>query len=428
MRKTGITLLLLLAVLIGHSQWQPTNLTQVNYLPITDISNHNGELMGIVMNTLSDNVYTLNTDNISWTLSTGSGLTEIPTYMQSTGNDLYVYTAGLGYGMMYKSTDNGVSYTATNDGLPEYLLGIAPAYGMKHFNDYVIVNLGSAGYWMKNISENSWSKIELPTELNGGSDPICFTNVYVFAYDNSGTYTFYRSNDFGQSWMSVSSNLPQNFMGNMIVFDHGSGRLYLVGSKADGSEYGIYYSDNNGDSWVMADLSGFIGTDVNGGQQEVTAMYANNNEIFIALENDAANSPPDVLYGASGINSVDYYTAGLANDPAGSIYGHKFVVYNGKIAMALNVQDVYLTDISTDINKEQDLAEFDIFPNPATEFVNFKADFDYSHVVIRDLTGKQVLNSNYNRIMLTDLPKGVYIIELYGINNEILIAKKFIKN
>ncbi len=73
----------------------------------------------------------------------------------------------------------------------------------------------------------------------------------VFAVFNNHKYGdykpyFYRSDDKGKTWKSMSSNLPNDEFGWTIVQDHVSENLLFAGT-----EYGLYFSLDAGNQWMQ---------------------------------------------------------------------------------------------------------------------------------------------------------------------------------
>ena len=84
----------------------------------------------------------------------------------------------------------------------------------------------------------------------------------------------------------------------------------------------------------------------------------------------------------------------------------------------------------TSIEKENSAIR--IYPNPANDYITIKTDVKISSVKIYDITGKnyELGIRNYElglRVDLKTLPKGEYIIILYGEKGEVLKAEKVIK-
>ncbi len=73
----------------------------------------------------------------------------------------------------------------------------------------------------------------------------------VFAVFNNHKYGdykpyFFRSDDKGKTWKSISSNLPNDEFGWTMVQDHVSEDLLFAGT-----EYGLYFSINGGNQWMQ---------------------------------------------------------------------------------------------------------------------------------------------------------------------------------
>lgn len=86
----------------------------------------------------------------------------------------------------------------------------------------------------------------------------------------------------------------------------------------------------------------------------------------------------------------------------------------------------------TGIDNVESLAQIELFPNPAQDFVEIKiADFPYFSTELFDLNGKlllsgKTLDSNL-KLDLSQIEKGIYVV-LVKHNNKIIGCKKMIKN
>ena len=101
----------------------------------------------------------------------------------------------------------------------------------------------------------SWRKVE---GISGVPKLAYLSDIYasphdentvfsVFNYHKYGDYQpyFFRSDDKGRSWQSISSNLPEEDFGWTIVQDHVNENLLFAGT-----EYGLYFSLNGGKEWT----------------------------------------------------------------------------------------------------------------------------------------------------------------------------------
>jgi PKD repeat protein len=87
-------------------------------------------------------------------------------------------------------------------------------------------------------------------------------------------------------------------------------------------------------------------------------------------------------------------------------------------------QTVNITVTSlNELNKEKKLT---IYPNPATDFIDLKIDFQYTDISIIDVTGKTIKQvDTASKIEVSNLTPGVYFIKVIGKNNTII--KKLVK-
>lgn len=431
MKKFTLPLLLNFCVLtFGFAQsWQATNLTNVTYLAISELEPHNNDLYSIVFNGVSGVVYKIDGGNTSWTEVTITGTTGTPAFMKSTGNRFYLGTVGLIESNLYYSTD-GTNYSlADTAGLPQETGGFARMYGLEYYNSKLVINLGSAGYWIKDDNQNSWSYINTPTALNGGVDPLVYTNGKMFAFDNSGAIAFYASSDYGSNWTTVTTDLPSGFNADIFVADPVTGRLYVDGTW-NTTNYGLFYSDNDGVNWTEIDISAFITTDFNGGMQNITAFYAKGSTVYFCLENDEAMTHPNVVGSTTGITGFALDTVGLPANAAGGVHALYFTEYQGQLAMSLNVIDAYLRGIGIGVEEATLDNKIVLFPNPANAVltINIEGDTKITSYDIIDIKGQVITAANLTNklININELHSGIYCIRLYT-NNKIIGVKKFTK-
>lgn len=186
------------------------------------------------------------TDNgTTWT-AVNAGLTpgSITTYyvvaLAESGANLLVGTLGAG---VFLSTNNGTNWRAANSGLPAdaevYSFAVSPngAGGTNLF-------AGASGVFLSTDNGTSW------TAVNSG-----LTNTAVISLAASGDHLFaglYRGGVFlstnsGTSWSPTGPGLPA---------DTGVSCLAVIGTNVFAATYGagVFRSTNNGTSWTAANL------------------------------------------------------------------------------------------------------------------------------------------------------------------------------
>ncbi len=398
---------------LGQS-WQATHLTSVTYLPIV-MENHNGTLYATVFNSVTATLNKLNADNASWTtISTGADIT-VPRFMKSAGSKMYMTTVNSGvYSMVYHTTD-GSSFTLDTVGLPHSFGGVTLITRIQYYKGKVIVAMSGNGYYLKDTADAAWHSINCPTAFNAPSDPLTYFNDTLYAYDNSGADIFYVSGDWGMNWTARTTNLPTDYSCNLLVADEVTGRLYAAGAWSSAAMYGLKYSDDHGVTWTTSTAAApFMSLNYMHSQQHITAIYAHDPTVYLALENNADNTAPDIIGSTSGLANLAYDTVGL---PAagGAANGFNFLMYQGKLALALNVIDVYLKGVPNYINEPMaQKNNFSLYPNPCTDrlIISSKNNATPSEIKILDCTGKVVrtLTGDTKQIDVTRLPAGTYLV------------------
>jgi hypothetical protein len=114
--------------------------------------------------------------------------------------------------------------------------------------------------------------------------------------------------------------------------------------------------------------------------------------------------------------------------------GTEFAVfgYNGTVTTTLQVNSMSVLGGGAAINKGingLNIASSDvqIYPNPATDVLNVTAAQNVN-VAIFSIDGKKLMDQkNATSINVSSLVSGMYLIQVYGENNELLKAEKFIK-
>lgn len=417
-RITISTIILILSIKAYSQVWNATNLSTFSYVVVSSIESHNENLYGITIVGASRSLYKLNSDKTSWTEINTSAIGGKPMYVKSTGSRLYVAVLGPTFNsLLYYSEDDGETFVIDTGGLPEYFDGIRLIYGLQYFNEKIVVNFGAEGYYIKDLNDTIWHKIDTTEFLNGGSDPICILNNTLFAYDNSGAFKLYSSVDYGTSWTEVNTNLPSTFGVAELTSDEAKGRLYIAGGKTDQTEYGLYYSDDNGLTWIYNSLTPFLDTDINGAQQEIREIYTNDNRLFLALENNLIDSPVKIISSSNGIENLALDITGLLNDQVGKIYGHTFLEHDGQMVVALSNQDVYIKSSTLGTGDPYSLnQQITLYPIPIDDILTISGlkEKGYSQIIVYSLDGKTIKKENIdnNKINLSGLESGFYTINI----------------
>lgn len=149
-------------------------------------------------------------------------------------NTLYV-----GYNRVYKSINNGASWTSVSQDFGENIdnLKIAPSN-----NEVMYASRGAFLYKTVDGGSTSWEQTTNPIgRIN--SIAIHPTNPNKIAVALTSAKRVAVSNDGGATWINYSKNLPSFSALALVWDDNGKDGLYL------GMDYGVYYIDNTFEDW-----------------------------------------------------------------------------------------------------------------------------------------------------------------------------------
>ncbi|HEX2979599.1 MAG TPA: TIR domain-containing protein [Anaerolineaceae bacterium] len=166
---------------------------------------------------------------------------------------LYAATGFSGAGSgVYKSTDNGLSWSSASGGLPpEDILDVAMSVGETPTlyavtSTQIFASVDGAGSWTNRgdlPTINSWSRNIIPSLVEAQT-------VFVLA----DGYDLIRSYDGGQSWEQLKDGLPLDSSGETHLLSLGlhpsdPNLLYVGTGDASGNGHGVYRSADGGKSW-----------------------------------------------------------------------------------------------------------------------------------------------------------------------------------
>jgi len=179
---------------------------------------------------------------------------QTPIRLSSHNQDVLYY----GSNFLHKSTDKGDTWrTISNDLTNGGKMGNVP-YGTlttiseSPLNKDVIYTGSDDGmiYVTKNGGK-TWKNIskDLPQDLwvsklyaSSHEENIIYVSLDGYRWDNFSPYLF-KSSNYGKTWESISSNLPDSPI-NVVIEDNVNGDVLYIGN-----DHGVYASLNQGSSW-----------------------------------------------------------------------------------------------------------------------------------------------------------------------------------
>ncbi|MBM6498209.1 LamG-like jellyroll fold domain-containing protein [Flavobacterium macrobrachii] len=70
---------------------------------------------------------------------------------------------------------------------------------------------------------------------------------------------------------------------------------------------------------------------------------------------------------------------------------------------------------------------FNLYPNPAKDYVNINVESEINSVEVFTLQGQKVLSSNQKEVNISSLSKGIYLIEVTDVNNQKAVQKLIVE-
>ena len=166
------------------------------------------------------------------TLNSGLTNTNVKGVTIPANGDVYVGTHGAG---VWRSTDNGLHWgqTALTDGFIQIMFSRGSSI-------YALDGFSCAGVFRSRDDGVTW------TTLNNGLAP-CVNGIAVNASGDvfvaTGTSGVFRSTDDGATWSPVNNGLGSSNLTGVVAGPTGDLYVGTVGA-------GVYRSPNNGDSWT----------------------------------------------------------------------------------------------------------------------------------------------------------------------------------
>lgn len=191
--------------------------------------------------------------------------------LQFVGSNLYCATVN----GISVTTDKGNTFKSVSTGLPTGL-GMGSSINCLAAKE---TNL-FAGAFFKGIYRSkdngaTWTQLTngFPTDSNVSS--IIVSGKSVIAGTNSGVYISF---DDGDSWLNFTYGLPNDFLNSLAVYNN---KIY-VGTFA----HGLFYSDNNGSTWQSANIGTNNFESVNALHVKGSSIYAGTSQSGVITSND----------------------------------------------------------------------------------------------------------------------------------------------
>ncbi len=292
-----------------------------------------------------------------------------------------------GANRLYKTTNRAVSWQPVSPDLTNggangnVVYGTITTIAVSPSNSqFIYVGTDDGNVWQTEDGGGNWTSISdgLPLRwvTRVAVDPYDELTVYItlsgYRYDNYLPHVF-RSTDGGGNWQDITGNLPEAPANDIIVDPSLDSTLYLA------TDFGVFITRNLGQSWSM-------------------------------LGDNLPNVP-----------IVDLRFHQPTRNLVAATYGRSMYTFN--VDQLVGIPSV------TDINDDT----WSVFPNPAKDriWIRYELAGKALNYQIISSNGKLVCKGNFFsgsapfRIKLTDLPPGIYLMEIIDGGN-VLGAKKLV--
>ncbi len=243
-------------------------------------------------------------------------------------------------------------------------------------------------------------------------------------YVGTGNGFLWRTNNMGQSWDTVQQNgLPMRYLTSVHASPSKKNRVYVTfqGYKYNENTPHVFRSDDMGDTWVdiSSDLPALGINDI------FILPNGKDDELFVGTDGG--------VYGT--ITRGEHWERLGVNMPIVPVFDIDFNPILNKIIAGTYARSImtYTLDFVTanhDLNKKP--LELSIFPNPVQNELHWKlglADTENYNVEVFDLNGTMMTSGNYNgekgTLAIDILLPGIYVFKVSEKGKE--YYKKFVK-
>lgn len=307
-------------------------------------------------------------------------------------NSTYLF-AGY-YDKAYRSTDDGITWTAMNLQLSNEFYTIN-ALAVQNSNVFAGT---SFGFFRSTNNGTNWTQITTGLNSTPNVTALLINNSDLFAGTNEGIF---KSTDDGLTWTQMGLQGKQ--VSSIVA---GNNRIFAATFNQ-----GIYYSDDNGTNWTNLNFN-------NNNPIPVYSLMMHNNELYIASQ--GVHKYDANLNYASTYGLEDKYVCNL-------LVKDNFLFAGTNSDGVWQIPLASLTAIKETRPEENSI---EIFPNPVKGILTLKYQQNFSTIFIYDISGKEVYAGNLQDkstiIDVSNFPSGIYHITLKG--NGFERTSKFIKN
>lgn len=367
--------------------------------PVYDLVNHQNQLFAA---TWGGGIFTSTDQGITWSPS-NSGITGYyVNELFSSGNELYCVVSGILGNKIFRSINNGASWTDLQLALIWNVSTIFQHSGALY------VGTGNMGVYKSVDGGLTWSNVSIGITPNVRINRFISIGNYLFAATNDGVFV---TTNNGANWTSTSNGLNTTYIQSLTV----NGNSLFAGSSSGG----VFKTTNFGTSWTNVNnglLSTFNLTVETVGSSIIAGYY----DGLIYISNDDG-----LTWNNKDLPTTNFGSKCFAVDGNTIYVGTEFggVFKDSTFASGISSPETSVKQIAAFPNPASDLLELSI-----SQKLNSSSQYEISNIVGQVLKTIQIDKTSCSntkvRIDISDLPSGYYII---SDKNEKGVSVKFVK-
>jgi len=256
--------------------------------------------------------------------------------------------------------------------------------------------------------------------IGGSGFSITMQTAIDYAYNNGVTVVACMMNEDNNVTYYPAGYQNTIAVGSTNANDERSSPFFW--SASSGSNYGSHIDVVAPGNYIYG-LNYQSNTNYNtywGGTSQATPLITGLSSLLLAQ--DPNRSPNDIRNIIR--NTAEDQVGNISEDILGfdNYYGYgRINAHQALLQLPTNVNDLNIDDL-----------KLCIFPNPSSEYFFIKNKIDYKEIRIVNQLGSELIrkeilpNSNLLKVNTSELPKGLYIIHISDMDNNVIASKKII--
>jgi len=145
----------------------------------------------------------------------------------------------------WESQTSGTTYDLKSLSFVNQNTGWVVGYDTYYYKGIILKTTNGGTNWTKIINGLPYRWVTR-IAIHNDSANVCYVTLSGYKVDSTGAH-IYRTSNYGASWQSISSNLPNAPVNDVVIDPSIQGTLYI------GTDVGVMATSNYGASWYVLD-------------------------------------------------------------------------------------------------------------------------------------------------------------------------------